>query len=445
MADADEDRPITAAQNQEQDPSEETQDFRFLNSIINSSGHSTDAPSIPKRGEKDFEPNPTQSQAATLEASRDAMHTALSRPRLHQAKTHLIAQYCPDTPRGDCVARVDKAHGVLFRTMGQGDSKNRMWLLPEEALYLLERGSLDIRWSDLRNTDDDVEDEQDEPAIGELPMSLQGAYASFIGKSGLTLERYSVFTGLRRLGYTVQRAPTWDSSTAPMNGHASPPSPQPSTHPANHDRATHPNPYNLTHLINRLVRYLNTPDPRRASPATGPLVAPGLYRSYADIFRALALPASTLPPPPSVPKPPTPPFTITYHIWKPSNSLYRKSSPPAPDFRVCILDARATSVPTMSQITALLDSVPEDRLGREKAGLEQRIKYGRRNVVLAVVDMGVVSYLRMSDAGFGGEKLFENRGRGARKGKGKAGGGGQKGRGGGGGKGAVAKIETGTS
>ena len=44
--------------------------------------------------------------------------------------------------------------------------------------------------------------------LGELPMSLQGAYASFIGKSGLTLERYQVFAGLRRLGYTVVRAPT---------------------------------------------------------------------------------------------------------------------------------------------------------------------------------------------------------------------------------------------
>jgi len=48
--------------------------------------------------------------------------------------------------------------------------------------------------------------------FGELPMSLQGAYASFIGKSGLTLERYHIFAGPRRLGYNVVQVPTWDES-----------------------------------------------------------------------------------------------------------------------------------------------------------------------------------------------------------------------------------------
>lgn len=59
--------------------------------------------------------------------------------------------------------------------------------------------------------------------LGELPMSLQGAYASFIGKSGLTLERCQVFAGLRRLGYTVVQAPRWDESYTGMNGHATAP------------------------------------------------------------------------------------------------------------------------------------------------------------------------------------------------------------------------------
>jgi hypothetical protein len=59
----------------------------------------------------------------------------------------------------------------------------------------------------------------DDP-LGELPTSLQRAYASFIGKSGLTLERYQVFARLRRLGYIVVRALTWDESYTGMNGHA---------------------------------------------------------------------------------------------------------------------------------------------------------------------------------------------------------------------------------
>ena len=53
----------------------------------------------------------------------------------------------------------------------------------------------------------------------------------------------------------------------------------------------------------------------------------------------------------------------------------------------------------MTQIGALLDSMPDDELPREKP-LEARLKHGKRNVILAVVDMGVVSYLRFSEAGF---------------------------------------------
>jgi tRNA-splicing endonuclease subunit Sen54 len=427
MADADEDVSHQGHQTHDRDLSEETQDFRFLNSIANAANLSEPA-SIPKRGEKDFEPNATNAQASSLAASRHAMHTALSYPRLHQAKTHLVAQYCPDESRygGACV-RVDNVHGPHFRTMGRGDSKNRIWLLPEEALYLIERGSLDIRWPD-RHAEgveggDQVEDEEDDgdEALGELPMSLQGAYASFIGKSGLTLECYQVFAGLRRLGYTVVRAPTWNDSQTGMNGH--------SILPADSGQLTKAerefdqiqqegSGSGIIELIHRLVRYLFSPSEgsnTKACPSFGPLVAPGLYRNYNDIYRALALipfetgksqshPSSLQTEPASVPKPP---FRITYHVWKPSTT-YRKSNPPAPDFRVAVLDARQTSIPTMIQIGSLLDSMPDDELPKERP-LEARLKHGKRNVILAVVDMGVVSYLRFSEATLGGERLFENK------------------------------------
>jgi tRNA-splicing endonuclease subunit Sen54 len=62
----------------------------------------------------------------------------------------------------------------------------------------------------------------------------------------------------------------------------------------------------------------------------------------------------------------------------------------------------------MSQIGALLDSIPDDEPPKDKP-LEARLKHGRRNVILAVVDMGVVSFLRFGEAAFGAEKLFENK------------------------------------
>lgn len=47
-----------------------------------------------------------------------------------------------------------------------------------------------------------------------------------------------------------------------------------------------------------------------------------------------------------------------------------------------------------------------------------RLRHGWRNVILAVVDQGVVSFLRVGDARFGGEKLYEEHSRvqGVRKG-----------------------------
>jgi tRNA-splicing endonuclease subunit Sen54 len=427
MADADEDVSHKGLQTHDRDLSEETQDFRFLNSIVNAANLSESA-SIPKRGEKDFEPNATNAQASSLAASRQAMHTALSYPRLHQAKTHLVAQYCADESRygGACV-RVDNAHGPHFRTIGRGDSKNRIWLLPEEALYLIERGSLDIRWPDRQaegvEGGDQVEgqeDDGDEP-LGELPMSLQGAYASFIGRSGLTLERYQVFAGLRRLGYTVVRAPTWSDSQTGMNGHSILPADSGQLTKVEREfdqKQQQASGNGIIGLIHGLVRYLFVPSEgnnNKACPSFGPLVAPGLYRNYNDIYRALTLipfetgksrsHLSSLPTElASVPKPP---FRITYHVWKPSTA-YRKSNPPAPDFRVAVLDARKTSVPTMTQIGALLDSMPDNELPKEKP-LEARLKYGKRNVILAIVDMGIVSYLRFGEATFGAERLFENK------------------------------------
>jgi tRNA-splicing endonuclease subunit Sen54 len=427
MADVDEDMSHQGPPTQDRDLSEETQDFRFLNSIINAPNRA-ESSSIPKRGEKDFEPNATNSQAAALDASRNAMHTALSFPRLHQAKTHLVAQYCPDEVRyGNACVRVDNAHGPHFRTMGRGDSRNRIWLLPEEALYLIERGSLDIRWPDRQQSDGQGADDKDgegvaEDLIGELPMSLQGAYASFMGKSGLTLERYQVFAGLRRLGYTVARAPSWADGYMGMNGHAAVPadSGQPTKTARNDDdrQQQQTSGSGILGLIHRLVRYLFAPSNDsngKACPSFGPLVAPGLYRSYNDIYRALTLiPFDIGRSPPHASNSqttrvsgPQAPFRISYQVWKPS-TVYRKSNPPQPDFRVAVLDARETSVPTMSQLGTLLDSMPDDELPKDKP-LEARLKHGRRNVILAVVDMGVVSYLRFSEAAFGREKLFESK------------------------------------
>lgn len=492
MADADEDViPSASHQPEADDLEDETQDFRFL-AQLTAAASGSGAVVVPKRGTKDFEPNPTRSQASALDASRLAMHTALSAPRIHSGRTHIVGQYVSNEDQwrweedgvvrrtGRCVM-VHKFKSTHSKTMGQADRNNWMWLLPEEALYLLERGSLDIRWPDTdeassvaesigcdqtENTSqeenpgipgDGNEDKDDEPPaepeeapkVGELPMSLQGAYASFIGKDGLTLERYNVYAGLKRSGYIVQRAPTWhDSDFRDANGHANPElltegQNLPTAISASHGpESCNTSIYSPGSLIRRICSWLFKPQRGESCPSLGPLVSPGLYRNYADIFRALTLipfhnpnsasPRTTSdsssttaaePTSAAANRTPQPPYRIHMYAWKP-NTTYKKTAPPPPDYRICVLDARTTSMPTLNQIGDLLDSVPEDSVSKEKVGrLEARIKHGKRNVILAVVDIGIVSYLRLSDACFGADKLFEQKfGRAKGKGNGKGGG-----------------------
>lgn len=71
-------------------------------------------------------------------------------------------------------------------------------LLPEEALYLLERGSLQIWIGHDASTETDHAlgvgewNEEGHGVRGAIEMSVMEGYAAFIGKEGLTWERYQV-------------------------------------------------------------------------------------------------------------------------------------------------------------------------------------------------------------------------------------------------------------
>ena len=108
----------------------------------------------------------------------------------------------------------------------------RLELLPEETLYLVERGAM-FCWKEsdwLGNLDLD--------GMDGAPMSVQQAFAEMIGKEGLTLEKYQVrfsyrfrtlrpgltilevYAYLRRLGYVVTRTKPPSSAypvAAPFN------------------------------------------------------------------------------------------------------------------------------------------------------------------------------------------------------------------------------------
>ncbi|KAI1977603.1 tRNA-splicing endonuclease subunit sen54 [Ophidiomyces ophidiicola] len=468
MADADEDsllRPSSLpdpSASIDHDISDETQDFRFLSNI--SSSFDPTQQSLPRRGEKDFEPNPTLHQAGILAASRDAMHNALTFPRLHNPINGVIGIFCPDgilepaatqavqasretnanldsklteenttgvaqnkacatrriyRPRGEdlCVC-VPNPKGQLFRTMGQADRFNRIWLLPEEALYCLERGSLDIRWPPEPSENGEI-DAVDAIAQG-IPMSLQAAYACFIGRGGVSIERYTVYAGLKRGGYVVIRAEGWDAMAPGTPGEMDTQMPA-RTGPGEQEVAT-----GFLGILSRLFSLIVSSHSTYSS-VRGPVVGLGAHRSYNDIYRALSIiPVAEPDVPDSDPRntqsaaQAVPPYRVAFHVYKPSTP-FRKSSPGTPDFRIAVVNARLNpAIPTLAELSSLLATTPLSPPRGEKLDrmMYMRLRHGWRNVILGIVDQGVVSYLRISDAGFIKEPLYEQKGSTGGRGKG---------------------------
>lgn len=115
--------------------------------------------------------------------------------------------------------RMIEAKGAGFTNVGcsirrPGFAEKKLELLPEEALYLVERGSL-LCWEQTegqaRQTEERREDHSDPIQIIGAPLSVQQSFAVMIGKAGLTFERYQVYAYLRRFGYVVRRSDPPDS------------------------------------------------------------------------------------------------------------------------------------------------------------------------------------------------------------------------------------------
>lgn len=74
---------------------------------------------------------------------------------------------------------VQDTHGIHFNSLGQYNSlRSRIELLPEEALYMVERGSLEC-W-----TQEDV------------AMSAQQAFSCMLEKGDLTIDKYQACLSL---------------------------------------------------------------------------------------------------------------------------------------------------------------------------------------------------------------------------------------------------------
>ena len=113
------------------------------------------------------------------------------------------------------------------------------------------------------------------------------------------------------------------------------------------------------------------------------------------------------------------PITVCYHVWKPCPT-FKKSAPGAPDFHISVVSADADSNEVLSpaQLDDLLASVgPSPPPERAANHMYQRLRHGQRHVILAIVNQGVASYLRVADSDFGRELLYMSKapGKGGKK------------------------------
>ncbi|KAJ7647081.1 tRNA-splicing endonuclease subunit sen54 N-term-domain-containing protein [Roridomyces roridus] len=408
-------------------------------------------PVIPRRGEKEFEPQPgggSGLQVHVLDRARNAMFEALRATRTISSKSVSYAIWYPELSR----AHVTVARGTLFTSIGHsaprrvdtedGSEKleKRMEILPEETLYLIERGSL-FCW---KATDLDLSGAEGLEEVLGSPMTVQQAFSEMIGTQDLTLEKYQVYAYLKRLGYVVTR-------TTPPDSH----------YPV-------PPPFDLSPLN------------RKTSSVLSRIFSVFRYRfwqffgggrfdwwkpfrmsrwllkdkNYGSIFRSLRFIPSghgvPLLPIKSEPAANPSPYHLFFNVHKPGTS-YRKTLPALPDYQIVVINARTTPMPTLSELTDLFDISPElpPPLPRQRQPLKgghsstaapskpvpplslslrvlhwfrppppqstaparrphpfMAIKAGKKTVVVAVVDAGNTSFFRFGQGAFSEWALF---------------------------------------
>lgn len=73
----------------------------------------------------------------------------------------------------------------------QQKTAKRLELLPEEAIYLVERGSM-FCWKAVADENGSVNTSEGLEDMEGVPMSVQQVFTEMIGQDGLTLEKYQV-------------------------------------------------------------------------------------------------------------------------------------------------------------------------------------------------------------------------------------------------------------
>ncbi|XP_060748618.1 tRNA-splicing endonuclease subunit Sen54 isoform X3 [Tachysurus vachellii] len=159
----------------------------FCNELLSSSElfqSRSQSHKIPVRGQKEFLPNKSEQQKACLQKTLDEHWVLVKEERVERVGNLVNAEWIPE----EKLVKLKSPAGKFWQTMGYSD-QGKQCLFPEEALYLMECGNVQVFYHD-------------------LPISIQEGYESFLSAETVTFIQYQVFGHLKRLGYVVKRFDT---------------------------------------------------------------------------------------------------------------------------------------------------------------------------------------------------------------------------------------------
>ncbi|KAL1407053.1 tRNA-splicing endonuclease subunit sen54 [Vanrija albida] len=357
---------------------------------------------IPKRGEKDFEPleETVNLQEMMLQNSRQALFDALQGVRGAASKSLSHAVVTPSSPFPQLIVSrghvLDSVGITVRRSITEGDqtkTTSRVELLPEEAMYMAERGTLQI-W----NGRDPETEEDRQRGVGEwcdeefgvrgaVEMSVMEVFGAFMGKEALTWQRYQAYTVLKRLGYTVQRTRAF----IPEHFLSQQPEPPRTSFVGSILGLLRSVPRRLRALACRLfstlkisLRRLSTVGLGITSLWSNPLRGTALASWSGDSYGSMYSELRFIPSGHSQPTPQqgsSAPVTSIYdalernpylpffHVWKPvtawSKAKWDRGSTEGlgkqkPDYILAVVESRDTPLPTLSQLSEVFDLLPDE-------------------------------------------------------------------------------------
>lgn len=310
-----------------------------------------------KRGEKSFEPLVPGSQYDNdaVGASRDIMYAALSVDKtpewINDSNTVWIDAN---------MAHIKQPRGKFLASMGRIARDGVCHLEPEEALYLIERGS-----------------HVGKDGSGNV-LSLQEVYSLLISTNQLA-DRYLVYSTLKRSGYIVLR-PRLAGSDHSILKYA----------------AAAPPPSLWVRMLSNITSWLHISFPYKFACSYF-----GIFSYLSSRLRPL-ITASIKPAASTAPPAPAPhPISIFYNVWKPTPN-FKKSAPPEPDFRLAIVQGES-KFPDIVSLTRVMSAATVEHWDYSRSIDMSNLKDNSARITFAVIDTGIINFTTLSSCSFASE------------------------------------------